>query len=156
MLLYEHGCSLPLAFFLPRRLLATLVKNFLAGLGGWSSGTVTQLLGGSLSGVKPWNQKRGTGHYRKVEAQSDQSSENLTFPSSKARGNFNALWWTRGWEFDLEWVCRWDSFVRFLRWVSVQKGRLWRAGCTELPLCICTSLSSRESQMEGCHTSACT
>lgn len=47
------AAALPFDFFLPKRLLAILEKNFLAGLGGWSSGTITQLLGGSLSGVKP-------------------------------------------------------------------------------------------------------
>lgn len=73
-LLNEHRCSLPLAFFLPRRLLATLVKNFLAGLGGWSSGTVTQLLGGSLSGVKPWKQKSETGQWGQVEAHSQRKA----------------------------------------------------------------------------------
>ena len=31
-----------------------------------------------------------------------------------------------------------------------------RADCTELPLYICMSLSSRESQKEGCHTLVCT
>lgn len=51
-------CCSPFAFFLPKRLLAIFVKNFLAGLGGWSSGTITQLLGGSLSGVKPWRRRR--------------------------------------------------------------------------------------------------
>lgn len=50
--------SLPLDFLLPKRLLAIFVKNLLAGLGGLSSGTVTQLLGGSLSGVKAWEEKK--------------------------------------------------------------------------------------------------
>lgn len=49
---WSHGRS-PFDFFFPNRLFAILVKNFLAGLGGWSSGTMVQLLGGSLSGVKP-------------------------------------------------------------------------------------------------------
>lgn len=53
-------------FFLPKRLLAILVKNFLAGLGGLSSGTITHALGGSLSGVKPWKISQNVMYFRGV------------------------------------------------------------------------------------------
>lgn len=43
--------DLLLFFFLPKRLLVTLTNRILAGLRGVRSGTVTQLLTGSRSGV---------------------------------------------------------------------------------------------------------
>lgn len=43
--------DLPLGFFFPKSVLVTLANRLFAGLGGLSSGAITQLLGGSFSGV---------------------------------------------------------------------------------------------------------